>query len=202
MCMDACLHVCMCTSSCLVPMGAEEGMRSLGTRVTGNKPPCGFWDLNPGTPEELLTFELFSQAFWIAAFLKKQHPGTLLEWAAVKKPGPSVNMTASKSLYTWLPRTAVCQVEVVMTFLCSPCWDVVLTAKMALGKCVHTIGFSSLSLNSVSGHKKCCLIRSRWVWINQELWCRKNISSFENLMSRNHREASSNVKEGLKLARY
>lgn len=91
-----------------------------------------------------------------------------------------VSMTASKSLSTWLPRATVCQVKVAMTFLCSPCRDVVLTAKVALGKCVHTIGSSSLFLKSVSGHKKCCLIRSRWVWDNQELWCRKNVSSFES----------------------
>ena len=38
------------------PWGPEEGIRFPGTRVTdGCEPSRGYWELNPGSPEEQLT---------------------------------------------------------------------------------------------------------------------------------------------------
>lgn len=156
--MDVCLHVCMCTSSwaCLVPMKAEEGMRARGTRITGYKPPSGFWDLNLGSLEKHLTFESSSQPsqFILELRLKGSSEETWAKW----------QHDNIQSLCIRLPRVTACQVKVAMAFLPSAGRDVDPTGvKVALGKCVYTTWSLSVSLNSFNRCEMCCLVRSRWV---------------------------------------
>ena len=44
--------LCLCATFKQYPQRADEGIRSPGTRVIDCKPPCGFWDSNPGSLEE------------------------------------------------------------------------------------------------------------------------------------------------------
>ena len=57
-----CLHVCMCVMKhCMHHMYAVPPVASRGCQIPwiatdGCKPPCGFWERNPGPLEEQLIF--------------------------------------------------------------------------------------------------------------------------------------------------